>query len=197
MGYAHGTRWTKDKTIEEIRSVMRGLEIDRMPSNSEVIEWTGSHALSSRINSTGGFYYWADKLGITTKDSETGLAKRYEVKIKEMIERRGYDVKDMTTKHPYDLIVNGMVKIDVKVSNLYKNEVAGKYHTFNLEKKFPTCDIYVAITLIDKEIDRIFIIPSKFLNITQLSVGKKSIYNKYIDRWDYIEKYVELYEEII
>jgi hypothetical protein len=94
-------------------------------------------------------------------------------------------------------LVNGNIKIDVKAARPYENVKVGKFHTFNLEKKHPTCDIYIAIALSNEEqIQRVFVIPSKFLKLTQLSVGKDSEYNRYINRWDFIVEYDRFYKQI-
>ena len=43
-----------------------------------------------------------------------------------------------------------------------------------------------------------YVIPSKFLHKTQLSIGvNKSKYDYFLDRWDYVEKFNSFYEEII
>ena len=61
-------------------------------------------------------------------------------KIKEILEKLGYQVQKMTTKHPYDLLINDNVKIDVKVSRCCNNN-GFKFYSFNLERKYHNCDI--------------------------------------------------------
>jgi len=197
MGYTHGTKWTNEKIEEEIQKVMNALNIKRMPSNSEMRMVTGSYALSNKLIKTGGIYHWADKLGLKIKVGETQIGTKYQDYIANKLNDMGFEIEMMSTKHPYDLLVNGNVKIDVKVARPYEHKEIGRFHTFNLEKKYPTCDIYISVALNDNdEIQRIFVIPSKYLKITQLSVGKRSKYNKYINKWDYIKEYDDFYKNI-
>ncbi|WP_252233748.1 hypothetical protein [Clostridium sp. ZS1] len=101
----------------------------------------------------------------------------------------------MTTKHPYDLLVNDNVKIDVKSSNKYLSSAGWNSYSFNLEKFNPTCDIYIIYCIQD---EKLLIIPSKFLKQTQLCItDKTSKYDIYKDRWDYIEQYNSFYKTVI
>lgn len=198
MGYTHGTQWNDDKVRQEILRVKEALCIDRMPSRSEIELVTGDSRLTNKISRSGGFRYWARKLGLKIKMSESSLGNAYEKIIADKIKKQGYKVEKMPHKHPYDLLVNDCIKIDVKVAKPYKGTNNSVFHTFNLEKKNPTCDIYIAVALTDEgNIDRIFVIPSKYLPITQLSIGKRSIYNQFIERWDYIKKYDLFYKNAI
>lgn len=100
----------------------------------------------------------------------------------------------MSVKHPYDLLVNSNIKIDVKTARLYTSEHGNSYYTFNLEKKNPTCDIYIFYCV---EIEKILIIPSKFLRQTQLCISENSKYNRYTNRWDYLKIYDNFYKEVV
>lgn len=198
MGYSHGKRYT-DKMIEnEIIEVMRALNIKRMPSGNEIVAVTQSHSLPNKISRSGGYKYWAKRLGLDMKNSETNLGQKYEFIIKDILESKGYKVDKMTTGHPYDLLVNNNIKIDVKVSNYYHGDTY-KYHTFGLGKKYHNCDIFICVGINEEEnIEKILIIPSKFLmNIKQLSVGIKSEYDKYNEAWEYLDKYDRFYKELI
>lgn len=188
--------WNDLKVEQGIKKVMGKLDINRMPSASETREVNGDYTLSNAISRSGGFESWAERLELEMKVSETSLGRKYEEIIANRLREMGFEIKIMTTKHPYDLLVNDKVKVDVKSSNLYNSNGAGKWHTFNLEKEYPTCDIYIAVALVGGEIDRIFIIPSKYLHITQLSVGKESVYNKFINQWNYIGQYDKFYNSI-
>ncbi len=193
MGYTHGTKWTDELIAEEILKVKTTLCIDRMPSNSEIKKVVGC-ALGNAISKHGGFKYWADKLSLKFKNSETSTGKEYEQKIMNLLLGKGYEVERMTTKHPYDLLVNQNIKVDVKVSNLYKGP-KGEFHTFNLEKHNHNCDLFICACVTDGEIVKTLVVPSKFLmKVSQLSVGNTSIYDVFKDRYDFIEKYEIFYK---
>lgn len=197
MGHTHGTKWTSEMVKEEIFKVMTALGIERMPSRSEIESITGNASLTCKISKSGGFYYWADKLGLDRKESGTLLGNKYEYIIKDELTTKGYSVEKMSIKHPYDLLINENIKVDVKVAKPYITPDNSRYHTFNLYDGVPTCDIYIATSLDENdEIEKVFVIPSKYANKTQLSIGNISKYDKYINRWDYIEKYNQFYQEL-
>lgn len=188
-----------DKLIEkEIFKVIKALNLNRMPSKSEIELVTKNTALTNKISKTGGFYKWAERLKLKIKNSETKLGYDYELEIRDRLRSKGYKVETTWCRHPYDLIVNDSIKIDVKVAKPYFNEKVGRFHTFNLEKLPHTCDIYIAIVLDEEDIEeKVLIIPSKNIcNIRQLSIGKKSEYDIYMNRWDYIINYSNFYKQL-
>lgn len=199
MGYTHGRKWSHSDICNEIYKVMNTLNIKRMPSAPECNLVTGNAALSSVITKRGGFDWIAKHLRLEQSECETRLGRNTEKIIKEMIEKLGYTVEQMSIKHPYDLLVNGNVKIDVKASNKYLSKDKWTSYSFNLEKASPTCDIYIIVCINkDKSYERILVIPSKFLKQTQLCIsGEKSKYDVYKDQWSYIDQYDKFYKNII
>ncbi|NFI56998.1 hypothetical protein FDA48_11700 [Clostridium botulinum] len=195
MGYVYGTQWTSELIKKEIIKVMNALDINRMPSSVEIKRITGNSKLINAIRRNNGFNYWASKLGLLQSKCETRTGFASEIKVKKILEDKGYKVEKMTTKHPYDLLVNDSVKIDVKSSNKYLSSAGWNSYSFNLEKINPTCDIYIIYCIQD---EKLLIIPSKFLKQTQLCItDKTSKYDIYKDRWDYIEQYNSFYKTVI
>lgn len=197
MGWSHGERWDKEKIKQGIEKVITILQLNRFPSSSEIKGVNKSGALHNAIVRNGGYKYWAELFGLEFKDSETKLGKNFEdYATKQIKELFGFDVKQMSMKHPYDLLVEGQVKIDVKVA--FPTIInGGRVHAFCLHKEFATCDLYIIFALDESgQVERQFIIPSHELKILNLCVGKTSKYNKYIDKWDYIEKYNKFYAEV-
>lgn len=199
MGYSYGNKWDDESIKKEIIKVVKALDLKRMPSNNEIKNVMGNHSLSNAISRKGGFRMWAEKLNLDLKESETSLGNEYEFIVKEILEELGYDVEKMTTKHPYDLLINDNIKIDVKASRYYENKKEGvKYHTFNLEKKYHNCDIFICICLNDSEdIEKFLIIPSKYLmGKKQLSVGVNSMYDRFDNKFTYIDIYNDFYNTL-
>lgn len=180
------TNWTDENIEKSIRGVMRGYCLERMPSQSEVELFYGDSKLSNAINKRGGFYEWAKRLNIPTKHSETKIGVEAEEAVKTTLENMGFESVELTPlKHPYDILVNHRVKIDVKISHKYEYE-HGTYYSFGLAKPMQTCDVFIAIALDD---NKMYVIPSSILNNQkQLSIGMTSKYDKYIDRWDIVQK---------
>lgn len=195
MGCSHGSKWTDEKVEKVILDCMSHHNITRMPSRSELVEFTKSNAVPCRISKTIGYYGWAERLGLKMKKSDTQTGKIGEEQAVQLLRSKGFDVERMTTRHPYDLLVNGCVKVDVKTSHLYRG-AAGNFYTFNLEKRFPTCDAYFLIA--KGEQDRIYIVPAQNAHQTQISIGETtSIYHSFENRYDIIESLSEAFKAVI
>lgn len=198
MGYTHGCRWNRQKVKDSVLEVVDFYKLKRMPSRNELKEYYKNGALTSRISKEPrGYYGIAEELGLPMKDSETNTGKQYEYKIKEILEQKSYKVEKMSQNFPYDLLVNDNVKIDVKVSRLYNAQQGYGFYSYNIERGFPKCDVYMLVAISETQ-ETIFIIPSKEVSKnTQISIGKNdSKYNKYKDRYDYIDKYIKFYNEL-
>jgi hypothetical protein len=190
MGYSHGKLWTESEVKRAVFEVVEKLQLDRMPSRKEMDDYFGNAALSNRLAKTGGLYHYAEIYGLEVKKSESLFGIELERHLRDELIKRGYVAELTSIKFPYDILVNGRVKIDVKAGRILKTK-GSSYYTFNLEKTAQTCDLYVAVTMRpDDEINKMYIIPSSVMTgKTQLSLGaNKSRYDKYVDRWDIIEK---------
>lgn len=188
--------WHDSKIEDELKSVLSGIGIDRMPSNSEIVNFTGDFRLSNAISKYGGFRYWAEKIGVLMKETDTLFGWMFEGVVKDMLEKQGFYVENTPCKFPYDLLVNKSVKINVKASRKYIGD-AGNFYTFNLERKFPACDIYFLCCVnSDKSIDRFYVIPSaRVPHNCQISIGEvNSKYDRYTGRIDIIKKYSEFFD---
>ena len=200
MGYAHGIRWTDDLIKKSVREVMDAFELDRMPSRKECERHFGNGCLANVVTKReGGWYALADEMGLSMKHSETYFGKRHEAIAVDMIRAHGFNAERMTQNFPYDILVNGNIKVDVKVSHLYKG-AKGNFYSFGLEKKFATCDIYILFTVSDEnDITGTYIVPSKFvMRNKQISMGeRKSKYERFKDKWDYVELYSDFYASVV
>lgn len=196
MGYTHGVEWNEDLIESEIRKVMDMLNINRMPSTSEIKSVLNDESLTNKISRSGGFFYWARKLRLENKESETKLGQAYEVIAIDLLKAKGYEVDRMTTLYPFDLLVNNNIKIDIKVGK--PGDIKGcRTHTFRTAKKYATCDLYMIFALEENDlIEKLFIIPGHELKVVTMCIGGKSKYDKFIDRWDLIDKYNKFYQEI-
>jgi len=196
LGYVYGTMWTEKLIVSEIEKAMSMLNISHMPSRMEMKISLSNDALANKIARSGGFRYWANKLNLTEKESETKLGQEYEANAMELIKSRGYLIDRMTTKCPFDLLVNGNIRIDVKVGN--PGHVRGsRVHTFRTAKKFATCDLYMIFALKeDSSVEKLFLIPGNDLQVVTMCIGNKSKYDKYIDRWDLLEQYDKFYKQL-
>lgn len=198
MGYSHGQNWNEQLLKQELFSVMDVLQIYRMPTHSEMLKATGSNALAQALKRTGGTDYWAQKLGLDTKECDSKLGTQYEFVCKQYLEFCGFSCEITKARYPYDLLVNSNIKIDVKASNLYCGP-AGNFFTFNLSKEMPTCDIFVCFCLKGNDFCKAYIIPSCVVSgKNQLSIGEKtSKYDAYKNAWHFVDKYNDFYNMLL
>lgn len=197
MGYTHGTKWSNAQIKDELLNVMNALNINRMPSTSEIRMVTKSSGLQNAIRRHGGYKYWCEELGINIKNSESKTGWDGEMYAINVLLDMGFKVEKMPVKHPYDLLVNDAVKIDVKTGSRFHYSKTNYYFSFNLEKKNATCDLYVILCKGEgKELEKTLIIPSKVLRQTQLCIGVRSKFDEYKDRWDYIQQFSDFYKSI-
>lgn len=197
MGYTHGTDWTDELIEEKIMEVVNSLQLDHFPTHAEMIEVLGSKGLASKISKHKGTVFWAEKLGLPIKYSETSFGNKFEIQaISDIFEHTGLHSVQTSVRHPYDLIVDNSVKVDVKVSKEFINNSNSKSFTFNLEKREPTCDIFILYCLNDDESYRkVLIIPAcSLLGQTQIGVGNESRWDFYKDRWEFIEQYSNFFD---
>ncbi len=189
--------WQKE-TERRILDVIKGMGVDRMPSLSETKIFTGNTSLGNRIMKSGGFKHWASKLNVKIKNSTVKFGDKYESEICNKLKCYFDNVERTSVRFPYDIIVNGKTKIDVKASRLFKGHT-GFFYTFNLESKYPRSDFYVVCCIADNDvIEKILVIPSFVMTgKVQLSIGKMSVYDKYIERWDLIEKHGKMMEGLV
>ena len=194
MGYAHGKKWDDALIENSIIDVMNKAKINTFPTHKIMNGITGSYALSVAVSKHGGTNYWAEKLGLEIKPCESKFGEEYELKCMGYIKDLGYQCKKAPVRYPYDLLVEKNIKTDVKCGKLYKGD-NGEYYTFNLEKKMPTCDIFVCYCLEEDEVKKTYIIPASVLSgKTQLAVGKfKSKYDRYSDAWNIFGCFDEFY----
>ena len=197
MGYTHGNKWTDDLIKQKILEVVKFNHLTRMPTRSETERYYGDCSLTNAVSRrAGGWYSLAEELELPIKECETTFGKSNEQVVAEKQISLGFDVRRMPQNFPYDLLVNDCVKVDVKASRLYRGK-GGNFYSFNLEKPFCTCDIYVLRLIGDDggEVETL-IIPSAHVSTnTQICVGEnKSKYRKYSQMWNVVSEYCDFME---
>ncbi|QIB56539.1 hypothetical protein [Blautia producta] len=197
MSYTHGRRWTEEIISESILNIVSSCGMNTFPTHSEMEEFYGNKALCVKISRTGGTRYWAERLHLPIKKCESEFGNDYELKAMDDIwKETGMHSRQTKPRYPYDLVVNNWIKVDVKVSKQIYTNCHTWQNSFNLEKKDPTCDIFILYCL-DKNGTFIkkLIIPSCVLTgQTQVGVGNNSKWNKYEENWNTFWKYYEFYK---
>jgi hypothetical protein len=189
-------KWTDELIKTELLKSINVLGLDRMPT-AEELKGINRNDLHCKISRTKKYSGWAEELNLSLKSCTTRAGQKYEGVLLEVLKNQGYKVEAMTTKHPYDLLVNSAIKIDVKVAKPYLLRGKDRVHTFNLSKIKPTCDIYILIALDENEnIERLFVIPSHFVQQPMVNMGKESKYNFYVNSWHYLTAFDEFYKKL-
>ena len=200
MGYTHGRKWSEDEVKKEIMNIVETLDLKHFPTQSQIINFYGNNSLANKISRSGGSKYYADLLGLEILYCESEFGNFFEeLAIDEILENTGLSSLHTNAKYPYDLLTNGNIKVDVKASMKVKNKKANlPYHSFNLEKREPTCDIFIFYCLNeDTEIEKRVIIPSCLLSgKTQVGMGGLSKWDAYIDKWEYFDMYNKFYDSV-
>lgn len=203
MGYTHGNRWSDELIIENVLRIMEELDLKTFPTHSEMEQCKDGKALAVKISKSGGTKFWADKMGIKIKSCESEVGDYYErYALNDIYENTLLGGYKNQIRYPYDLTINNNIKVDVKASHIITRKDDYKYYSFNLEKKEPTCDIYILYCVDDKnEIVKTYIIPSCFTyGQTQVGItalGKSKKWERFKDKWGYFEKYNSFYEELV
>ena len=191
-------KWTESTICDAIMEIAGTSGV--MPTHALMDEVTGNKALSVAMSKRGGTKHFAELLGLKTVECESKYGEEYEFLCMEQIEQKlGLLSEKMQIRYPYDILVAGAVKIDVKASRPVKSQCNSRFFTFNLEKKAQTCDIFVAYCVNKDEIVKTYIIPAYVLyGMSQLSVGvHKSDYDKYLNQWHFISDYVDFIKRTV
>lgn len=202
IGHSHGTNWTDDLVISSIKRVINSLELGRFPTHSEMVKFYGDKSLTNKISKSGGTKYWASRLGYSVKNCESEFGDFYErYSIDDIL--RNTKLKSYKNKvgYPYDITTNKHIKVDVKSSTIIENNNGYKYHSFNLEKKEPTCDIYILYCIDNSDlIYKTYIIPSCHVyGQTQIGISAYGIskWDRYKNNWTIFNTYNEFYQKLV
>lgn len=202
IGHSHGTNWTDDLVISSIERVINSLELDRFPTHSEMVEFYGDRSLTNKISKSGGTKYWAARLGYSVKNCESEFDDFYErYSIDDILKNTKLKSYKNKVGYPYDITTNKHIKVDVKSSTIIENNNGYKYHSFNLEKKEPTCDIYILYCIDNSDlIYKTYIIPSCHVyGQTQIGISAYGIskWDRYKNNWAIFNTYNEFYQKLV
>ena len=67
--------WTNELVSQKIMDAVKALNINHMPTRSEIHNFYGNDALTNKISKTLGYYGWAKKLGLPLKHNDTLTGK--------------------------------------------------------------------------------------------------------------------------
>ncbi len=191
MGWSHGVHWSEELIERELRVHIRRL--GRMPSAEEIRAADGHGRLSSIISYGHGYKYWADRLGVAQKGTETHRAQAWERHEVDFFRGMGYDVTRHSTKHPYDLTINGH-RVDVKMATRCDyGRVKG--FVFAGLKRGADCDFFDLVCTDGCEVTCRFVIPAPMAPVHTITISPSNLsgigrgkWHKFKDRTDLLHE---------
>lgn len=194
--------WNKDNIEKALRYMVEQTGQKTLPTHAETKKFYGNYKLSNAMRRNGGPRYWGERMNLEFKDCESRKGEQFEdYFVAEMLEK-GFDAERVNydePRFPFDVLINGCVKVDVKVARVFGSDKQG-YYSFNLEHKKHSCDFFVCYCLDSsgENIVKTYIIPSSVMDgKSQLGVGlSQSKYDAYIGRYDLIGQTCEFYDSL-
>jgi hypothetical protein len=117
--------WTEETFVTDLKTVCDA--IGRFPTVSELRKH-GRNDLACQIVRRGGFRAWSEKLGVPFVHSDSDTGWDGELAFSQLLTSLGFTVTvRKSMKCPYDLLVDGCVRVDVKTAKYasYGNSSTG------------------------------------------------------------------------
>lgn len=170
MGWTHGRRWTDALVESEVRSAAESFG-GRMPSAPE-LNAMGKGSLASLISRTpGGYKGWARRLGLEMKKSETLFGHEWEAYIHGLLTATGYESVRQTTRAPFDILVDGRVRLNVKAARWHAYGPCRGFF-FGIGKTWQNCDAFALVKVSDKPPEVLWVPSSEAQQQTITLTGK-------------------------
>ena len=170
MNSSRRNKWTSEKIVARLLPVAD--ELKRMPSARE-LRIRGHNDLACAVGRCGGFRWWAGRLGLMLKDSETMRGLRWEDAEERYFKSVGFDVERQTVKAPFDLLVNKN-RVDVKSAKWTVCQHTRGFVFAGL-KRGVDCDFFDLVCVNENKLIERFVVPSSEAKIHTLTITKKTI----------------------
>ena len=156
----------------------------RMPTTKELHE-IGRNDLALAASRRGGLAYWSVKLGLALKGEKTQFGLAIEEKICVWLREQGWDAVRQNRRAPFDILVNGKLRIDVKAARFTSYATDYKYReegfVFNTKKN--RCDLFL-LCLCGSDwsiVHKLFIPAAVAPSTITISDVARTKYSKYLD----------------
>jgi hypothetical protein len=184
---ARARRWTEE--VVEVGLRVAAERVGRMPIHRELIEM-GASDLANAITRTGGYRGWARRLELAEKAGSTHWGRQIEEQVAAWLRDHGFAVECLGAQAPYDLVVGGCVRLDVKSAlwASFPRREGGfcQGYFFRLAKKIPTCDLYVLCPVDEQNqiVERYFVpwTAARVVTLTLVPGGKYDRYREDLDQ---------------
>jgi hypothetical protein len=178
-------RWTDQLFQDELREVVHVL--GHFPSNRDLIA-LGRHDLANQVQRRGGFLTCSEQMGFPRQRSDSDTGWDGEDRAADRLRELGFDVVVRSgVKCPYDLLVAGVLRVDVKAARLHRyGHTEGWFYRLG---KYSQADIILLWQLDSGHFYAVpwFVCPST--NITISKAGGK--YQPFFNNVDLIRRMIE------
>lgn len=177
--------WTDDMVESELVDICQS--IGHMPSNSELGRMSRTD-LANQIARRGGFFKWSERVGYDRTFSCTDMGRSGERIVASIVNLMGHKAEQRkAVKSPYDLLVDGLVRVDVKTANQV-NYVGfpAWYYRIGKHVQSDLVILFQADTLIAH------VLPWFIVNTTNITISPTSKkYDAYKNAWNLLDAMVE------
>lgn len=180
--------WTNQKIEEEIAKAVGFY--GRFPSAKDLRE-IGKNDLCCAISKNGGFLFWAEKVNQERKMSDSDTGWEGEKKLVGDLTTKGFScVRSQNVKCPYDLLVNTLIRVDVKAAN-YAEYGPCKGWFYRIGKDAQS-DV---LALLQLDTGDVYFIPWNICPKTNITISRNGgKYKEFKNRFDIIQNLVNLRE---
>lgn len=190
------SKWTDSKIENDLREIT--VSLGHFPSDPD-LQKMGRGDLSNAVNKRGGIISWSERLGLPRVHSDSDTGWDGEKAVQTILESKGFGIeRSSAVKAPYDLLINGNVRCDVKTA---------KQATYNLNTGKPWSAWFYRIgkavqsdivILYRSDLNDCFVLPWKEVGTTNITISPSSPkYGKFKDRFDIIESYDRAIKSIV
>ncbi len=171
----------------ELRAI--GARLGRMPSSRDLVA-LGKNDLSCAVPRFGGFRFWAIRLCLPVADSTASRGRAYEDHVAEFLQERGHRVERQTARHPFDLLVDGSTRIDVKGGRWHSypastGPISGYF--FQLHRNDPLCDLFVLCCGEPGDVVAHYVVPAEAALVQTITIAPGGTrYTRFREAWDAI-----------
>lgn len=177
-------KWTAEDVISDAKAIATSLGY--FPSVSE-LRVMGRNDLSVQITRHGGFIAIASEVGIPRKHSDSDTGWEGEVAARAILIEHGFSVtRSQEKKAPYDLLVDGCARCDVKTASYSEyGNVRGWFYRIG---KVPTCDL---ILLYQADTRNCFLIPWHLVPTTNITISRDGgKYARFLNNWEILKSVI-------
>jgi hypothetical protein len=180
-------QWNEALIASELMEVIKS--IGKFPSNSILIG-LGRCDLANQISKKGGFVSWAKRLGMDREESDSDFGWNGEEIFKKMCDSRGIEclLTRSTVKSPYDAILMGTLRVDVKSANF--TQYGASMGWFYRIGKHLQSDV---VALLQVDFQKVVFLPWWICPNSNVTISRDSgKYKNFYENWDLIIKMINV-----